>query len=91
MGELLKRNPNAVVLDVRDRRSFSSKDIPQAVNIPLDELRVRASNELSPESILIVVAEDEYQSDLAYTALDTQGFFHILMLLPTSPPRYSPQ
>ena len=51
----------------------------------------RASNELSAASTLVVVAEDDYQSDLAYTALDGQGFSRILVLLPISPLSYSPQ
>lgn len=83
---LLKRDQNAVVLDVRARQSFSTKHLPQAVNIPLDELRVRAINELSPENTIVVIAEDDFQSDLAYTALDMQGFSRILVLLPLVKP-----
>jgi hypothetical protein len=81
----LKRNQGAIVLDVRDRESFSRKHVPQAVNIPLDELPVRAGNELSTQNIVVVRAEDDFQGDLAYSVLDGQGFSRILTLLPTAP------
>lgn len=82
---LLKRNKDAIVLDVRDRVSFSKKHIAKAVNIPVDELQVRAGNELSTEGIIVLVAEDDFRGDLAYSLLDMQGFPRIFTLLPAAP------
>jgi ArsR family transcriptional regulator len=40
------RNPDAVILDVLTREVFAKGHIPGAINIPVAELRERASVEL---------------------------------------------
>lgn len=80
LPELLRKENGAIVLDVRDRESFSSKHLAKAVNIPLDELQVRAGNELSPDKLVVITAGSDFDSDLAYTLLDQQGFSRILTL-----------
>lgn len=80
LAELLSKNQGAILLDVRNRESFSRQHLPKAINIPVDELTIRAGNELSVDN-LIVISGGESEADLAYILLDTQGFSHLLTLL----------
>ena len=70
-----------VLLDVRDRPAFSFKHEEGAKNIPLDELRVRAANELALSDTVVLYGDDS-ETDIAYTILDTQGFSKIAILAP---------
>ena len=75
-----------LLLDIRDRAEFAVKHRDGARNIPLDELPVRAENELpSNQTIIIYGDDDPSKTDLAYSILDTQGFAHVFILVPTIP------
>lgn len=73
-----------VILDIRDRAAFAKRHKQEARNIPLDELTVRAVNELPIEQTVVISGNDESDTDLAYTILDTQGFTNIMILSNTS-------
>ena len=51
----LVRDPNVVVLDVLSREAYAAGHLPGAVNIPLAELRGRATVELPERDRAIVV------------------------------------
>jgi hypothetical protein len=70
-----------ILLDVQDRAAFSLKHKDGARNIPLDELKVRAANELTVTNTVVLYG-DNYETDMAYTILDTEGFSKIAILAP---------
>ena len=71
-----------VLLDIRDRAASAKDQRDGARNIPLDELPVRAQNELPLDQTIIISGNDPSELDLAYSILETQGFAHVLILIP---------
>jgi rhodanese-related sulfurtransferase len=69
-----------VLLDVRERAAYAANHKNGAKNIPLDELPVRAQNELSLDQTIVVYG-DTSEADLAYSILDTEGFSRVLILV----------
>jgi rhodanese-related sulfurtransferase len=51
---LLLQRPDITLLDIRERDAFSRGHLPGAVNIPLDELQVRARRELGQHNTLVL-------------------------------------
>jgi rhodanese-related sulfurtransferase len=76
----IANNELLVMLDVRERASFASKHRDGAKNIPLDELPVRAQNELPLDHTIVIYSDDQSEADLAYSILDTHGFAHVLVV-----------
>ena len=76
---LAKKEP-IVLLDVRDRAAFALEHKTAARNIPLDELKVRAINELPAAHTVVLDGENDSATDMAYTVLEGQGFADILIL-----------
>lgn len=76
LKRIMESGQEVIVLDVDARMDYTLGHIPGAKNIPLDELEMRALNEL-PNSHLIVTycrcAEDEL-SRIASESLNRQGF-----------------
>ena len=71
-----------LLLDIRDRAEFAIKHRDGAKNIPLDELPVRAENELTMDQTIVIYGDDDMsKADLAYSILDTQGFANIFILV----------
>ena len=70
-----------VLVDIRERAAFSLNHRDGARNIPLDELPVRAQNELPLDHTIVIYGTDPYETDFAYSILDTQGFPHVLVLV----------
>ena len=69
-----------VLLDIRERAAFALNHRDRARNIPLDELPVRAQNELPLDHAIVIYGNDPDEADLAYSILDTQGFAHLFIL-----------
>lgn len=69
-----------VLLDIRERAAFALKHRDGARNIPLDELPVRAANELPLDHTIVIFSYDAADADLAYSILDSQGFARVLIL-----------
>lgn len=46
---------NVIVLDIQERHKFKKEHIPSAINIPADELEIRAPGELSKSDLIIIV------------------------------------
>lgn len=81
LARKLANNEALVLLDIRDRAAFALKHSDGARNIPLDELPVRAQNELPLEQTIVIHSNDPSEADLAYKILDTQGFARVLVLV----------
>lgn len=74
-----------VLLDIRERANFAMKPKEGARNIPLDELSVRAQNELSRDHTIVIYGYDPSEMDLAYSILDTQGFSNVFVFVHNEP------
>ena len=79
-----------LLLDIRHRGAFSIKHRDGARNIPLDELPVRAQNELPMDQTIVIHSNDLSEADFAYSILDTQGFAHVLVLVKNATPDNKP-
>lgn len=81
-----------VLLDIRERAAYAYSHTDGARNIPLDELPVRALNELPLDHTIVIYGSDPSETDLAYSILDGQGFPQVLVLVknPTPPTTQSP-
>lgn len=75
-----------VLLDIRERAVFALNHRAGARNIPLDELPVRAQNELPLDHTIVIYGYDPSEADLAYSILDTQGFAHVFILVQNATP-----
>jgi rhodanese-related sulfurtransferase len=76
-----------LLLDIRDRPLFKIKHRDGAKNIPLDELSIRAQDELPMDQTIIIYGDDDPAiTDLAYSILDTQGFSHVFVLVQNANP-----
>lgn len=73
-------NERLFVLDVRERAAYAVNHRNGAKNIPLDELPVRAQNELPVDHTIVIYSNDLSTSDLAYSILDAQGFANLFIL-----------
>jgi rhodanese-related sulfurtransferase len=62
-----------VLLDVRTPEEFATGHVPQAVNIPLDQLAARAG-ELDPKARTLVICRSGHRSVSAAKLLAKQGF-----------------
>lgn len=74
-------NERVVLLDIRERSVFAISHKEGARNIPLDELPVRAQNELPLDHTIVIYGDDPSQTDLAYSIIDTQGFARVFVLV----------
>jgi rhodanese-related sulfurtransferase len=79
------RGEKLVVLDLRERAAFAQAHRPGAINIPLDELQVRAINELLPADTIVLSEHDGVAAEAAYTVLGNQGFTRVFILRPQPP------
>lgn len=81
-----------LLLDIRERANFAMKPREGARNIPLDELSVRAQNELPRDHTIVIYGYDPSEMDLAYSILDTQGFSNVFVFVhnETSASKQSP-
>lgn len=78
----LRAGQHLVVLDVRERSDFATKHFSRAKNIPVDEIEVRAVNELSPADLIVLFCgcKNDGMSLVAKKILGLQGFTRITFL-----------
>jgi hydroxyacylglutathione hydrolase len=76
----LSRGGKPAILDIRSPGEWKSNGIPGSRNIPLVQLAARVS-ELSSSNPLVVVCQDGYQSAVASSWLQANGFDSIQQLL----------
>lgn len=70
-----------VLLDIRERAAYALNHRDGTRNIPLDELPVRAQNELPLDQTIVIYSHDPSAADFAYSILDAQGFSRVLILV----------
>ncbi len=70
-----------ILLDIRERAAYAVNHRDGSRNIPLDELPVRAQNELPSDQTIVIYGSDPSEADLAYSILDSQGFAHVFVLI----------
>ena len=80
LNSTLFRGGKPAILDVRSQGEWKSNRIFGSRNIPLAQLTIRVS-ELSSSSPLVVVCQDGYQSAVASSWLQANGFDSIQHLL----------
>jgi TonB family protein len=82
-NELL-RTTKVTVLDARERSEFSRERRPDAINIPLDELPVRAAIELDTKKPVVVDCSRESRGrcTIAAAMLAVAKFVRVLIYLP---------
>ena len=78
----LTERAKVLVLDVRDRDAYAREHIPGAKNIAVDELEVRAVNELSRTDLIVIYCRcaDAASSEIARDILAKQGFRKLAIL-----------
>jgi rhodanese-related sulfurtransferase len=72
------------LLDIRERAAFAIHHKEGARNIPLDELPVRAQNELPLDRTIVIYSSDHSEADFAYSILESQGFAKVFILVPNA-------
>ena len=79
--ELIKRNQNTVLLDVRSRQEFLEGHLNSAINIPLYELEEHSLYKLKDlNKIIIVYCQSGVRSKKAIKILSRNGFKNLYNL-----------
>lgn len=81
LKSLLQSKDNITVLDVREPEEYEEFHIPEAVSIPLGELKARM-NELSDDNPIYVVCRTGNRSDMAATLLAENGYSDVVNVKP---------
>ncbi len=73
---------SVVIVDIRDRRRFGESHYPGAKNIPLDELEIRAINELKLSDIVVTdcACHGDDSPRIARAILNRVGFRNVFAL-----------
>jgi rhodanese-related sulfurtransferase len=73
---------HTIVVDLRERDVYNQNHLSDAINIPADELPIRAINELSPSDTIVVYGDydGDKKSNFAEITLANQGFKNVLTL-----------
>ncbi len=76
LHQRIEKDEDFVLIDVLGTDDFTDEHIPGAVNIPLAELRQRATSDLSRNQRIVVYGfdHDEQSSNQAATLLEELGF-----------------
>lgn len=74
VSDLQKKGQTVTIIDVREREVYHQKHFADAKNIPIDEISVRAVNELSPSDMIAVYGTFEVDSENAQEILIGEGF-----------------
>ena len=86
LARKLANKEQLVLLDIQDREAYTKNHREGARNIPLDELPVRAQDELPLDQTIVVYSSDPSESDLAWSILETHGFTRVVFLVPDATP-----
>ncbi|HEX8564556.1 MAG TPA: rhodanese-like domain-containing protein [Pyrinomonadaceae bacterium] len=81
LQELIKQK-ETVIIDLREREKYEQEHLANAINIPFDELSIRAINEISQSNTIVVYGEsgNDRQPELAELTLGNQGFEDVFIL-----------
>ena len=80
--QAIKSGQRLIILDVRERSAFAKSHLTGAKNMTLDEIEVRAANELSVEDLIVLYCgcKDDAASKVSQKILSSQGFHRITIL-----------
>ena len=75
--------PEPTVIDIGDRDAFKRGHRPGAINIPEDELILRARMELDPKKTYVIdcTQEERLRCGIAHDALKDLGIIHVALLV----------
>jgi rhodanese-related sulfurtransferase len=78
----LLRDTNTALLDIRERRPFELHHIPHSINIPADELQIRARHELDQRRTIVLdcTVVPRVACVASETTLRERGFSQIAFL-----------
>lgn len=78
----LVNSNQVVVLDIRERQPFDQHHLPKAINIPADELQIRARHELDQSKTIVINCTNlpRLACSSSEEALRERGFSKILFL-----------
>ena len=81
---LVAKRDEITLIDIRERHEFRNEHIPSAINIPFDEVEVRAEDELSKSSHIILYyfkcGDENTISAIASSSLTNLGFRNVTVL-----------
>ncbi|MEJ7623718.1 MAG: rhodanese-like domain-containing protein [Pyrinomonadaceae bacterium] len=80
LGARQTQGKDVFVLDIRDRALFDVDHLSYANNIPMDELSVRALNEIPSGTEIVIVGGSLEENAMAFDLLDNQGFSRVHLL-----------
>lgn len=80
VSEALNKGQKIQVLDVRNRQVFEKDPIPDSINMPIDEIPIRAINEITPETTIVINAPSRFFGESAQRLLVEQGFRNVFIL-----------
>ena len=66
-----------IILDVTQKAYYPLQELPEALNIPLEELNVRLKEIVNKATRVFVISEDGTRSILACEMLNRHGFFNV--------------
>lgn len=70
-------NKNAQFVDVRTVPEFMSSQLPDAINIPLDQLEMVADEQLDKSKPVVVFCRSGARSGMAMQMLNSMGFMEV--------------
>lgn len=76
--EMIDRNDNIIILDVREKEEFESGHIKNAINIPLNDIEDVTDEILNPECDILVYCRSGVRSISAARILDELGYQNVL-------------
>ena len=76
--EMMDTNPNVIILDVRTIEEYNEKHIPNALLIPVDEIKEKAPLELKDKNqIILVYCRSGNRSKTASYDLISLGYLNV--------------
>ncbi|MCK1983516.1 MULTISPECIES: sulfurtransferase TusA family protein [Peribacillus] len=81
LHQLMQKNSNMIILDVREAAEYAFHHIPAAKSLPMGELEQRM-DELDKESEIFVICRSGSRSDLAAQKLTAAGFEQVFNVVP---------
>lgn len=76
--EMIDRNDNIIILDVREKEEFESGHIKNAINIPLNDIEDVTDEILNPECDILVYCRSGVRSISAARILGELGYQNVL-------------
>lgn len=72
-----EKDEDFILLDVSQKSFYPLEELPEAINIPLEELNLRAREIVNKATRIIVISEDGTRSILACEMLNRHGFYNV--------------